>query len=92
MATKSTPSNNNVNRNNNTNNVNVHVNIKHPKTKLSQKKSNPDWYTRTIIGGIIALVLSLCGYYAKKNLDAKRGPGTTSIEHHSKPIEGIKQN
>lgn len=71
MAAKSTPTNNNVNTNNNT--VKVNVNIKHPKTKPSQKKSNPNWYMKTILGGIIALALSLGFYFIKKNLDSKSG-------------------
>ncbi|MES2285437.1 MAG: hypothetical protein V4547_07090 [Bacteroidota bacterium] len=92
MATKSTPSNNNVNTNNNTNNVNVNVNVKHPETKSSQKKSNPNWYTRTILGGIIALALSLCLYLIKKNLDAKSGATTTPAQYNAKTFNGIKQN
>lgn len=83
---------NNINTNHNTNNVNVNVNVEHPKTEPSQKKSTPTWYTRTIIGGIITLALSLCGYFVKKNMDAKSVPSTTKIEQNVKPIESIKQN
>lgn len=92
MAAKSTPTNNNVNTNNNTNNVNVNVNIKHPKKKLSQKKTNPNWYTRTVLGGIIALALSFGLYFLKKNLDSKSGATTTPAQYNAKTFNGIKQN
>ena len=57
----------NNNTNNNTNNVNVHVKVEHPKAPrkaASNKKEKPNWWTRTLIGGIIALILSVAGYYA----------------------------
>jgi hypothetical protein len=98
MAVKkstSVPVNNNIN--NNTNNVNLKVNITQPKErteKKSVKKTNePDWYKRTIIGGIIGLILSLCGYYIKKGMDEKSGINEGQvIQSTIQPIEGQKQN
>lgn len=90
MTTKSAPVNNNVN--NNTNNVNVNVHVKPPRKKTVKKESTPNWYTKAIVGGTIAIVVSISVYYINKNLDAKGAPGTTNIEHNQKPIEGIKQN
>lgn len=92
MAKKTTPETAlNNNRNNNTNNINVNVNVDHPRPSTEKKREDPNWYTRTILGGIIALILGIGGYYIKKNLDDK-GKGSTDIEHNVTPIEGVKQN
>lgn len=91
MAKKTTPETSSNNRNNNTNNVNVNVNVEHPRPNSEKKKEDPNWYTRTILGGIIALILGIGGYYIKKNLDDK-SKGSTSLEYNTTPIEGVKQN
>ncbi len=95
MAKKTTPetssNNRNNNTNNNTNNVNVNVNVEHPRSNPEKKKEDPNWYTRTILGGIIALILSIGGYYIKKHLDDK-GKRSTDIEYNTTPVEGVKQN
>ena len=72
------------NTNNNTNNVSVKVDMKQPVEKSSQKKSTPNWYVRTIIGGVIGLALSLCGYYLKKNMDDKPKAGGTLQSNENK--------
>lgn len=83
--------NNNVNSN--TNNVNVKVNIEHPKEKINQKSSEPNWYKRTIISGVIGLILSLCGYYIKKNMNEETNDNPTEVTRSSTlPIQGQKQN
>jgi hypothetical protein len=76
MATKKEPINSNINKN--INNVNVNVDV-HQHKKTSDKGEEPNWYIRTILGGIIALVLTLGGYYAKKNLDYKSKANSTEI-------------
>lgn len=80
----------NINNNYNTNHVKV--SFAHPPEKASKKKNNPNWYTRAIVGGIIALVLSLCGYLVKKNLDQKSGASTTPAQYNAKTFNGVKQN
>ena len=66
MAAKNSPTN--VNTNNNTSNVDIKIDAR-PKRVYLKKKSKPNWYTRTIIGGIIALLLSIAGYYFKNITD-----------------------
>ncbi len=66
MAVKDNPTN--VNTNNNNNTIDIKIDAR-PKRAYTKKKSNPNWYTRTIIGGIIALLLSIAGYYIKSSLD-----------------------
>ncbi len=90
MAKKIDPINNNVN--NNTNNVNVNVHVPRSKKATAKKKEQPNWYTRTIVGGAIALILSLCGYLVKKNMDDKSNGNSNGIEQNAIPIEGEKQN
>ena len=80
MATKEKPTN--VNTNNN----NIHVNVNVP-NNTSKKKSDPNWYVRTIVGGIIALILSVGGYYIKKNLDEKSRNDGASSQTDPRPIE-----
>ncbi len=86
MATKNTPTDSNINTNNNTNNVNVNVKVHQPKRAATKKKPEPNWYARTIIGGIIALVLSLCGYYLKNNMD-KDKENVLTTEPVINPVE-----
>ena len=91
MAKKTTPDTTSNNRNSNTNNVNVNVNVEHPRPNSENKKEDPNWYTRTILGGIIALILGIGGYYIKKNLDDK-GKENMNVDYNATPIEGVKQN
>jgi hypothetical protein len=67
--------NSNVNTNNS--NINIKVDAR-PKRTYTKKKSEPNWYARTIIGGIIALLLSIAGYYIKNNLN--NGGSKTNAE------------
>lgn len=90
MATKSAPVNNNVN--NNTNNVNVNVHVKEPRKRTVKKASKPSWITKAIVGGVIALVVSVSVYFINKNLDSKSSTNTLKIEENQKPIEGKIQN
>ena len=76
-TTKPTETNSNIN--NNTNNVNVNVTVEKPKRQYIKKKSEPNWDLRTILGGIIALILSLGGYYIKKGMDSGSKARPTQI-------------
>lgn len=77
MPPKAKPTESNVNNNHNTNNINLNVNIPHTEQATNKEKSEPNWWTRTVIGGIIALILSLCGYYLKNNMDKDKVHSTT---------------
>ena len=90
MLSKDKPTNANTNDNVNTNTTNV--NVGHSKKNSSKSKSRPNWYTRVIVGGIIALALSLCSYYIKNNLDKKSKDHATTIESTGNQIQGKKQN
>ncbi|TND10180.1 MAG: hypothetical protein FD123_428 [Bacteroidetes bacterium] len=87
MATKKkeeTPvTNSNINTNNNTNNINLNVKVEQPKPDRrspSPPKKKPNWVVKTIVIGIIGLVLSLLGVYLKRTLDGGHGsvPGVHS--------------
>lgn len=65
--------------NSNTNNITLNVTPEKPKRQYTKKKQEPNWYTRTILGGIIALVLSLCAYYIKSAMDEKADPNSNNI-------------
>ena len=78
--------NTNTNKNINTNNLNIKVEVEHKQNSDALKKSGPNWYIRTILGGLIALALSLCGYYVKNNSYGK-SKVSTSIEQNSHPIK-----
>jgi len=81
-----------TNVNNHTNQVNVNVNIPPRKRNPNKKKASPNWYVKTILGGSIALILSIGGYYIKKNMDQKSKGNNTAIDPNGQPIEGTKQN
>jgi hypothetical protein len=80
MPAKEKPTNVNTNTNNNTNNVNVKVNVERPKKAIAKKTSSLSWLKKTIIGGIIALLLSVTGYYIKKQLDNKGGANSEATK------------
>jgi len=89
MAKKEHPLN--VNNNVNNNNIKVEVNVPSHTENSSKKKPEPNWYVRTILGGIIALILSIGGYYIKRNLDGKSKDDGKS-QQDVRPIETTKQN
>ena len=77
MATKKQAdipaTNHNVNTNNNTNHINVKV--EYPKKRApSKKKDKPNWILKAVVVGVVGLVLSLVGYYVKKQIDEKEKP------------------
>ena len=65
MATK--PSNANVNNGNHNTIYNNTTNYRHVNTNLPRKEK-PNWYTRTIIGAIITLLLYIAGGYIKSSI------------------------
>lgn len=81
MATKSTPTNNNVNNNI----VNNHFVLPETSVKPSEKKSN--WLARAIVGGIITVIVTLAIYYGKQNIN---NPNRT-IQNDLAPVTGTKQ-
>ncbi len=83
-------SENMTNTNNNTNNNinNIHINVETPKANSSRKETNPNWYKRLIIGGLVTSILSLSGYFIKKKIDEKASVSPATIQL---PIEGVKQ-
>lgn len=85
MATKNTSQNNNVNNNNN--HVNVNVNIEHPSKQIEKTKNEPNWYARTIIGGIISVIVALAIYYGQQNMNNHKNP----IQNDLPPVTGTKQ-
>jgi len=89
----------NTNRNTNHNNVNVSVNVEHP----SKKDLKPNWYTRTIIGAIVTILVALCIYYGKQSLSDHSTDSTqihdnnvqeesNSSAHPVEPIRAHKNN
>jgi hypothetical protein len=98
MATKKKEdlpvTNSNINTNNNTNHVNVNVKLEQPKktTKSNiQAKSKPNWVVKTIVVGLIGVLLSILGIYLKNRLsDASGRPA--EIENGMQPISGNKAN
>lgn len=83
-------------KNINTNTNNININIEHPKRKSTRttkprNKPNPSWYTKIIVGGIITLILSLCGYYIKGNKGVGNNDNPASLPS-GELIEGTKQN
>jgi hypothetical protein len=91
MAPKEKPTEVNPISNVNNNTNSFIVNLPSRKRSTAKKKSEPNWYTRTIVGGIIALFLSIGGYYIKKNLDEK-SKNSTIVVPNGQPLEGTKQN
>ena len=81
-----------TNTNTNTNNINVNVNVEHPQTKSSKKESKPNWYMRAILGGLIALALSLLGFYLKNKMGDDKSKASTTMEQNVQPIIGKKSN
>ena len=61
----------NSNVNTNTNTVNVKVEYPKPRRTTTPKSKKPNWVLKTTIVGIIGLVLSLIGFYIKKQIDEK---------------------
>lgn len=84
--------NNNTNTNNNTNNVNVNVNVHEPKRRsYTKKKKETGWLTKAIVGGIIALAVSILAY--KYNTGKKTSDSSfDTVQPGGQPIEGTKQN
>jgi hypothetical protein len=91
MQPKKQPENSNVNTNKNTNNVSVNVNVMHPKSRTPTIQK-PNWVVKAIVLGVIGLVLSFAGYYAKNHWGKYVPPPTLENNKNSKPIEGVKQN
>lgn len=73
------PTESSINNNSNINNIHLNVNTKKPKRQSIKKKQEPNWYVKTIFGGIIALILSLGGYYLKKGMDSNSKARPTQI-------------
>jgi hypothetical protein len=62
MAKKTNDPAANANNNNNSNNVNVNVNVSPARRSYNRKPKN-NWLVKAIVGGIIALAVSVIGYY-----------------------------
>jgi hypothetical protein len=92
MTTKTKSEERIVNNNNNTTNVNVNVEL--PKKKAykasTKKKTDPSWLKKLIVGGIVAFILSIAGYYIKGSLDSNKGAHPTISQPTQAPIEGKK--
>lgn len=76
-----------ANNNRNVNNNTVHVNVELPK-KDEPKKKNTNWLLKSLVGGIIAIAVSLAIYYGKKNFD--KTDKSNNIENLD-PAVGVKQ-
>jgi hypothetical protein len=87
MPTKNKPANVNTNHNVNNNTNNITINVPPQEGSSDKKKSEPNWYIRTILGGIITLALSIGGYYIKKNMDEKGKGDASSSQPDIRPIE-----
>lgn len=74
-------------KNNNFNNITLNVTQEKSKRQYTKKKSEPNWYIRTILGGIIALILSLGAYYLKKNIDDDSKSGLIEITPGGKTVQ-----
>ncbi len=84
------------NINNNTNNVNVNVKLESPKRRSTKstapKKEEAGWFKKAIIGGCIALVVSVIGLFVKQSMEENNNPTPTSITPDGQALEGEKQN
>lgn len=85
-ATKSPETNSNIN--NNTNNINLNVKLDKPKRQYNKKKKSPDWITKTIIGALITLALTLIVYYTTNSQSEHKPP---VVHDKSNAITGEKQ-
>lgn len=85
MPPKAKSSKTNSNTNNNTNTIKVNVTNSSP-NKTMKKQSKSNWWIKTIIGSIIALLLSLFGYYFSNSID-KDNINSTRLDQILNPIE-----
>jgi hypothetical protein len=83
---KDTPVGANVNTNNNTNNVNVNVKIEHPKKRSNTKKSKSNWLKKAIVGGLIAVAVSVAIYYLTVGTGNKSRLDVPASQHKVEPM------
>lgn len=73
----------------NINNI-VNFNASKPQRRSASKKvPKTSWLNKAIIGGVIALLVSLAGFYIKSSLSKDNNMRVTP---NSTMIEGVKQN
>ncbi len=73
----------------NINNI-INVNAPQPQRRTGSKKvPKTSWLNKAIIGGVIALIVSLAGFYIKSSLS--KG-SNMRVSPNSTMIEGVKQN
>lgn len=75
MSPKPNPGSVNIERGNNNSISNVGNSTKYVDKSVHHHHvpapSKPNWLVRSIVGGLIALCVSVFGYYFKKNMDSK---------------------
>lgn len=62
---------------------NIHVGHNQPSEK---KEKKPHWLKRIVIGGIVTTLLSVGGYYLKKQIDSKNSVDPTHRQSGTPPV------